>query len=121
MARAPCSSYSIWAKIAKRLRLGVKRHPTIDAPRTAGDDAFGQQSETGLRLLRNPDLRWLWIGQAVSHIGEGLNKVALLYLVYALTNSTLKMTAIGVLQTLPPLLFGPFLGVYVDRFPKNGS
>ena len=78
-----------------------------------------QQTQTGWRLLRIPDLRWLWIGQAVSQIGEGLNKVALLYLVYNLTNSTLMMTVIGVLQTLPPLILGPLLGVYIDRLPKK--
>jgi MFS family permease len=55
----------------------------------------------------------------VSQIGEGLNKVALLYLVYEVTGSTLMMTAIGILQTLPPLLLGPLLGVYVDRLPKK--
>ena len=48
-----------------------------------------------------------------AQIGEGLNKVALLYLVYNLTNSTLMMTVIGVLQTLPPLILGPLLrGLY---------
>jgi DHA3 family macrolide efflux protein-like MFS transporter len=29
------------------------------------------------------------------------------------------MTIIGVLQTLPPLLLSPLLGVYVDRFSKK--
>lgn len=78
-----------------------------------------QRVETGWRLLKLPNLRWLWTGQAISQIGEGLNKVALLYLVYNLTNSTLMTTVIGVLQTLPPLILGPILGVYVDRFPKK--
>jgi DHA3 family macrolide efflux protein-like MFS transporter len=78
-----------------------------------------QHNETGWRLLKIRDLRWLWTGQAISQIGEGLNKVALLYLVFNLTNSTLKTTVIGVLQTLPPLILGPLLGVYVDRFPKK--
>ena len=31
----------------------------------------------------------------------------------------LKTTMIGLLQTLPPILFGPFIGVIVDRVPKN--
>ena len=78
-----------------------------------------QDAETGWRLFKLANLRWLWIGQAISQIGEGLNKVALLYLVYNLTNSTLMMTVIGVLQTLPPLMMGPLLGVYVDRLPKK--
>jgi len=78
-----------------------------------------EHTETGWRLLKLRDLRWLWIGQAISQIGEGLNKVALLYLVFNLTNSTLMTTVIGVLQTLPPLILGPILGVYIDRFPKK--
>lgn len=77
------------------------------------------KQDTGWRLLKLRDLRWLWIGQAISQIGEGLNKVALLYLVYNLTNSTLMTTVIGVLQTVPPLILGPVLGVYIDRFPKK--
>jgi MFS transporter, DHA3 family, macrolide efflux protein len=78
-----------------------------------------ESPSTGWSLLKIRDFRWLWTAQAISQIGEGLNKVALLYLVYHLTQSTLKMTVIGVLETLPPLIVGPLLGVYVDRFPKR--
>ena len=46
-------------------------------------------------------------------------KLALLWFVYAVTGSPLKTTVIGLLQTLPPILFGPFIGVIVDRFPKK--
>ena len=77
----------------------------------SGSRLGSEHKETGWRLLKIPDLRWLWIGQAVSQIGEGLNKVALLYLVYNLTSSTLMMTVIGILETLPPLILGPLLGV----------
>ena len=63
-------------------------HPAASDPAACG---------TGWRLLTIPDFRWLWLGQAVSQIGEGLNKVALLYLVYEVTGSTLMMTVIGVL------------------------
>ncbi|WP_447979360.1 MFS transporter [Candidatus Nitrospira bockiana] len=87
--------------------------------RLDGTGSSQDKTETGFRLLKIPNLRWLWIGQAISQIGEGLNKVALLYLVFNLTGSTLKMTVIGVLQTLPPLMLGPLLGVYVDRFSKK--
>jgi MFS family permease len=86
---------------------------------SASKGSHEKKAETGWRLLKLRNLRWLWIGQAISQIGEGLNKVALLYLVYNLTNSTLMTTVIGVLQTLPPLLLGPVLGVYIDRFPKK--
>ncbi|BCA56503.1 Permease, MFS family [Nitrospira sp. KM1] len=71
------------------------------------------------RLLKNKNVAWLWVGQAVSQIGDGLSKVALLWFVYDLTGSALKMTMIGILQTVPPLLFGPFVGVLLDRVPKR--
>jgi MFS family permease len=55
----------------------------------------------------------------VSQVGDGVSKLALLWFVYAITGSPLKTTIIGLLQTLPPILFGPFIGVIVDRLPKK--
>ena len=55
----------------------------------------------------------------VSQIGDGVSKLALLWFVYSITGSPLKTTMIGLLQTLPPILFGPFIGVIVDRVPKK--
>jgi MFS transporter, DHA3 family, macrolide efflux protein len=48
-----------------------------------------------------------------------VSKVALLWFVYAMTDSALKMSLIGVLQTIPPLVFGPFAGVLLDRLDKR--
>ena len=78
-----------------------------------------ESNPSGWRLLRTKDFGFLWAGQAVSQIGDGLNKVALLWFVYELTGSALKMTVIGLLQTLPPLVFGPLIGVYLDRLRKK--
>jgi MFS family permease len=55
----------------------------------------------------------------ISQVGDGVSKLALLWFVYAITGSPLKTTIIGLLQTLPPILFSPFIGVIVDRFPKK--
>jgi len=73
----------------------------------------------GWRLIQTRDFGLLWWGQTTSQIGEGLNKVALLWFVYELTGSVMKMTMVGLLQTIPPLLFGPLIGVYLDRLPKK--
>jgi len=70
-------------------------------------------------LLRNRNVRWLYAGQIISQIGDGVTKVALLWFVYNTTESALKMTLIGVLQTVPPLIFGPFAGVVLDRMSKR--
>ena len=73
----------------------------------------------GWDLLKTRDFGFLFAGQMISQIGDSLNKVALLWFVYELTGSALKMTVVGLLQTLPPLLFGPLIGVYLDRFRKK--
>jgi MFS family permease len=65
------------------------------------------------------DFGWLWWGQVTSQVGEGLNKVALLWFVYELTGSALMLATVGLLQTIPPLIFGPVIGVYLDRLPKK--
>jgi MFS family permease len=61
----------------------------------------------------------LWWGQVTSQIGEGLNKVALLWFVYELTGSAMMIAMVGLLQTVPPLFFGPLIGVYLDRLRKK--
>lgn|SRR5512146_2495513 len=78
-----------------------------------------EPSEAGWRLLKTRDFGLLFAGQLISQIGDALNKVALLWFVYELTGSALKMMVIGLLQTIPPLLFGPLIGVYLDRLSKK--
>ncbi|BCA55600.1 putative Permease, MFS family [Nitrospira sp. KM1] len=70
-------------------------------------------------MIRTRDFGLLWWGQVTSQVGEGLNKVALLWFVYELTGSALMLAVVGLLQTIPPLVFGPVIGVYLDRLPKK--
>ena len=76
--------------------------------------AMHEETQNGSRcwdLLKTRDFGLLFAGQTISQIGDSLNKVALLWFVYELTGSALKMTVIGLLQTLPPLIMGPLIGV----------
>ena len=73
----------------------------------------------GWRLIQTWDFGLLWWGQVTSQIGEGLNKVALLWFVYELTGSAMMIATVGLIQTIPPLLFGPIIGVYLDRLRKK--
>jgi MFS family permease len=70
-------------------------------------------------LLRRRHFALLWAGETVSQIGDGLNKVALLWFAYETSGSALRTSLIGVLQTVPPLVLGPIIGVYLDRLPKK--
>jgi MFS family permease len=73
----------------------------------------------GWRLIKTRDFGLLWWGQVTSQVGEGLNKMALLWFVYELTGSAMMLAMVGLIQTIPPLVFGPIIGVYLDRFPKK--
>ena len=78
-----------------------------------------QPAVSGRRWLLSRDFAYVWWGQTVSQIGDGISKLALLWFVYAVTGSPLKTTLIGLLQTIPPIVLGPLIGVAVDRLPKK--
>jgi len=80
---------------------------------------WGDPESRGWRLIQTRDFGLLWWGQVTSQIGEGLNKVALLWFVYELTGSALMIATVGLIQTVPPLIFGPLIGVYLDRLRKK--
>src|SRR6478672_2526727 len=73
----------------------------------------------GWQLLKTRHFGLLFWGQMTSQIGDSLNRVALLWFVYQMTGSAMKMVMIGLLQTIPPLILGPLVGVYLDRVNKR--
>jgi MFS family permease len=86
----------------------------------AGDEKVRKDDgRSGWELLTTRNFSLLFSGQVVSQIGDSMNKVALLWFVYELTGSAFSMTVIGLLQTIPPLVFGPLIGVYLDRMRKK--
>ncbi|MCL4484889.1 MAG: MFS transporter [Nitrospirae bacterium] len=70
-------------------------------------------------LLVERNFGLLLLGQLVSQLGENLNKVALFWFVYLFTKSPQAMIIVGVLQTLPPMLFFWANGVMLDRCSKR--
>ncbi len=88
------------------------RSPTI----VEKADSIGVETRP---LLLTRDFGLVWSGQLISQIGDGVSKLALLWFVYAVTGSPLKTSVIGLLQTIPPIVLGPIIGVYVDRLPKK--
>ena len=89
---------------------------TIDHPQ---NDDLTHSRMPGWQLLKTRDFSLLFWGQMTSQIGDSLNRVALLWFVYQLTGSALKMVVIGLLQTIPPLVLSPLIGVYLDRANKK--
>ncbi len=70
-------------------------------------------------LRRNPDFTRLWVGQLVSNLGDWFNTVAVLALVFDLTNSSFATGLILIASTLPSFLLTPFVGYVVDRFDRR--
>lgn len=61
----------------------------------------------------------LWISQLVSNFGDTLNYIALVILVYQLSQSGLAVSAMVVFEIIPVLLLAPVAGVVIDRFPRK--
>jgi MFS family permease len=70
-------------------------------------------------LRHNPEFTRLWIGQLVSNLGDWFNTVAVLALVYDLTQSGLSTGLIIIASTLPAFLLTPYAGMVVDRFDRR--
>ena len=71
------------------------------------------------RWLLSEGFSYVWWGQVVSQVGDGISKLALLWFVYSVTGSPLKTSIIGILQTAPAIVLAPLIGVAVDRLPKK--
>ena len=72
-----------------------------------------------LRVIRSPRYFPLWLGQIVSNLGDTLNYVALVVLVFRLSHSGLAVSALVVAEIVPTLLLGPVAGVLIDRFDRK--
>src|SRR5438477_9863159 len=70
-------------------------------------------------LRRNRNFRLLFIGQAISQLGDWFNAVAVYALLLDLTGSATAVAWMMILQFLPTAVFGPLAGVIVDRVDRR--
>ncbi|HUI40386.1 MAG TPA: MFS transporter [Terriglobia bacterium] len=71
------------------------------------------------RALRHRNYRLFFSGQSVSLTGTWMTRVATSWLVYRLTKSAFLLGLIGFSGQIPIFLFGPFAGVWVDRWNRH--
>src|SRR5215510_7589150 len=79
-----------------------------DSEQGTSQSESADRDSRGWRLVKTWDFGLLWWGQVTS-----------LWFVYELTGSALMIAMVGLLQTIPPLVFGPIIGVYLDRLQKK--
>ncbi len=72
-----------------------------------------------LRVIRSPRYFPLWLGQIISNLGDTLNYVALVVLVFRLSHSGLAVSALVLTEIVPTLLLGPLAGVVIDRLDRR--
>ena len=78
------------------------------------------QQNVGVRaVLAIPDFRRLWLGQAISQIGDGLTSLALLIMINRLSGSTTALATMMIVIAVPQLVFGLISGVFVDRWDRK--
>jgi MFS family permease len=70
-------------------------------------------------LFRHPDFRRLWLGQAISEVGDGLTGLALLVVLHERTGSAAALGTLLVVTSLPQLALGLHAGVLVDRWDRR--
>jgi len=58
-------------------------------------------------------------GQTLSLIGTWIQRIAMMWLVYQLTNSAFLLGVVGFCEQVPIFLIAPFAGVYADRWDKH--
>ncbi|MBC8143913.1 MAG: MFS transporter, partial [Armatimonadetes bacterium] len=85
----------------------------MSEPSPASQNSYGQ-------LLRTlPAFRDLWIGQAISQLGDSLYYLVFLFMVEKITHDPAMVGVAGVAQTLPFLLLSPYAGVLADRIDRR--
>jgi MFS family permease len=72
-----------------------------------------------LRALRYRNYRLFFGGQIVSLAGTWITTTATSWLVYRLTGSALLLGLVGFAGQFPAFLFGPFAGLFVDRWDRR--
>jgi MFS family permease len=68
-----------------------------------------------LRALRHRNYRLFFGGQGISLVGTWMQSIALSWLIYRLTNSSLALGAVGFVSQLPLFVLAPLAGVLADR------
>jgi MFS family permease len=71
------------------------------------------------RAFQHRNYRLFFFGQGISLIGTWTQQVAISWLIYRLTGSTLLLGVVAFSNQIPTLFLGPFAGVVADRFDRK--
>lgn len=73
-----------------------------------------------ISVLRIRDYFWLWLGQTISQVGDGVRDWAMIFWIYNASGHNPVIQALSFIAvTAPNLLIGPVAGVWVDRWDRR--
>ncbi|HEY0733708.1 MAG TPA: MFS transporter [Herpetosiphonaceae bacterium] len=72
-----------------------------------------------MQIIRHRALLFLWITHLVATLASELTSISMVVLVFSTTGSALQATGVLVARNIPALVFGPFAGSIVDRWPRR--
>ena len=72
-----------------------------------------------MSIRRHRDFVRIWCGQAVSNIGDGVHRIAILWWARQATGSNLAVVAVALAATLPLIAGAPLAGWLVDRVDRR--
>lgn len=72
-----------------------------------------------MQIYRHRAFLFLWATQLLATLANELTTISIVVVVFGSTGSALQATGVLVARNLPPLLFGPFVGSLVDRWPRR--
>ena len=77
------------------------------------------QVRTIARALGHRNFRLFFMGQSVSLVGTWMQRVAVGWLVYRLTDSAFLLGVVGFSAQIPAFVLAPFAGVLADRWNRH--
>jgi len=77
------------------------------------------QLRATVRALRHRNFRLFFVGQGVSLIGTWMQRIAVGWLVYRLTDSAFLLGVVGFAGQIPAFVLAPFAGVLADRWNRH--
>ena len=72
-----------------------------------------------IRALRHRNFKLFFGGQIISLVGTWMQRIAMGWLVYRLTNSPFMLGAVGFAGQIPTFLLAPLGGVFADRWDRR--
>lgn len=70
-------------------------------------------------ILQNKAFRDLWLGQAISQLGDAFYYVTFMFMAQKLTGNIETVGWVGALEAIPYLIFSAYAGVMADRIDRR--